>query len=275
MPRLTVNGLCLNVDSTGTGDPLVWLHGFTGSAATWKAHAEVFSRKFQVLAVDLHGHGLSDSPADPRRYSMEHCAEDLIAILDYFGHKRANLLGYSMGGRVALHFAINHPERVQSLILESASPGLEDPQARIERRTDDEFMAQRIEKEGLESFVEYWGNLPLFASQKRLPGEIREWVRFQRLQNDPRGLANSLRGLGTGTPEPLWDRLAGLDVPTLLIAGALDKKFTEIAKRMAALIPAAQLEIVPNVGHTVHLENSAGFDKLVLNFLEQVQGITK
>src|SRR5215813_1603481 len=107
MPRLTVNGICLNVESTGTGDPLVLLHGFTGSAATWKSHAEAFARRFQVIAVDLHGHGLSDSPADPQRYSIEHCAEDLLAILDHFGYQRVNLLGYSMGGRVALHFAVH------------------------------------------------------------------------------------------------------------------------------------------------------------------------
>src|SRR5262249_12915331 len=156
-------GICLNVESTGSGDPLVLLHGFTGSAATWKSHAEVFSHKFLVIAVDLHGHGISESPVDPRRYAMEYCAEDLIAILGHFALERINLLGYSMGGRVALHFAVNHPDRVQSLILESASPGLEDPQARIDRRADDEFIAKRIEKEGLESFVEYWGNLPLFA----------------------------------------------------------------------------------------------------------------
>src|SRR5262249_28746384 len=113
MPRLNVNGICLNVEISGIGEPLVLLHGFTGSAATWKSHGEAFSLKFQVIAIDLHGHGLSDSPADPQRYSMEHCAQDLIAILDYFGQRRINLLGYSMGGRVALHFAVKHPDRLR------------------------------------------------------------------------------------------------------------------------------------------------------------------
>src|SRR5258708_7934086 len=156
MLRLTVNGIGLNVECFGTGDPLMLLHGFTGSAATWNTHAEVFSRKFQVIAVDLHGHGLSDSPADPQRYSMEHCAEDLIAILDHFGYKRFNLLGYSMGGRVALYFAINHADRLHQLILVSASPGIDDPQASREGIVQDEFIARGFEKEGLRSVVWYW-----------------------------------------------------------------------------------------------------------------------
>ncbi len=269
MTRVAVNGIQLNVEVSGIGPPLVLLHGFTGSAANWRAHVAVFGKQFQTVAIDLLGHGDSDSPTDPARYRMERCLEDLLSVFDQLGLDRVSLLGYSMGGRVALHLTVAHLDRVNALVLESASPGLADPAERQARAASDEALAKRIEQEGLPAFIAYWEQIPLFASQARLPESVRVELRAQRLRNNPCGLANNLRGLGTGVQSPLWDRLPEVRIPTLLIAGGFDQKFAAIARALSAAHPKTQLTLVPDAGHTVHLEQPEVFDKLVLDFLRQ------
>lgn len=262
------DGIHYNAAVAGSGQPLVLLHGFAGSAAGWGGYIQAFAARFRVAAIDLLGHGGSDSPPGPARYRMERCVEDLCLVADQLELDRIDLLGYSMGGRVALSFALAYPERLRSLILESASPGLAGAGERAARIAADETLADRIESEGVAQFVDYWERLPLFASQSRLPGPVRAALRDGRLRNDPVGLANSLRGMGAGVQPENWSRLAGLRVRTLLLAGSLDPKFVSIAQRMAGLIPAAALTIVPDSGHTIHLERPAEFDRLVLEFLE-------
>jgi 2-succinyl-6-hydroxy-2,4-cyclohexadiene-1-carboxylate synthase len=265
MPRIGVNGVQLNIEISGSGMPLVLLHGFTGSARSWLQHISALSEQHQVIAVDLLGHGQSDSPDDSARYSIECCTHDLSALFNQLGLERFYLLGYSMGGRVALHFALTYPERLAGLILESASPGIADPQERQARLNSDIALAERIERDGLEAFVDYWERLPLFASQAALPPGVREQMRRERLANNPDGLANSLRGLSTGAQPSLWDRLPELRVPTLIIAGAFDEKFTQIGKAMATAIPNAQIEIVQDADHTIHLTQPEQFRLLILS----------
>lgn len=269
MPCLTIHDALINVETWGTGAPLVLLHGFMGSVRTWDAHLPAFGEQFRVIAPDLLGHGLSEAPADPERYSMAYCVADLTAILDYYHLDRVHLLGYSMGGRVALSFAVHHPERVASLILESASPGIADPIERQTRVMADVALAERLEHDSLASFVDYWERLPLFASQRRLPDYTQASLRSQRMQNSARGLANSLRGLGTGVQLSLWDRLVEVAAPTLLITGELDTKFVKIGQTMAQELPNAQLVVVPGAGHTVHLEQPVAFNRLVLDHLAE------
>jgi 2-succinyl-6-hydroxy-2,4-cyclohexadiene-1-carboxylate synthase len=269
MPRLPVNGVNLNVEQAGAGPPLVLLHGFTGSAAGWAEHAAVFAQSHATVAVDLLGHGLSDAPDDPVRYGIGYATEDVLSVLDALGIQRAGLLGYSMGGRVAISLAVVAPERLSALILESASPGIRDAGARRERAVQDAELAAAIEQDGVEPFVDRWERLPLFASQAALPDEARRDLRTRRLQNNPTGLANSLRGLGQGVQPPAHEYLQQIRVPTLLIAGGLDPAYCEMGQEMRALIPQAKLEVVPGAGHAVHLEQPERFRALVLEFLNQ------
>ncbi len=266
--RYRVNDVCYNVERRGKGAPLVLLHGFTGSTASWNAHIPKFGAYVSCIAIDFLGHGQSDAPEDPARYSIENTAADLAAVLDELGVGRANVLGYSMGGRVALYFAYQYPQRVETLMLESASPGLQDAAERAQRAESDAKLAERIEREGVKSFVEYWANIPLFASQARLDEGVRERLKRQRLKNDARGLANSLRGLSVGVQPSLWEELPKIGTPTRLIAGALDAKFVTIAEAMAREMPNAELKIVPEAGHTVQLEQPAVYDVLVLELLK-------
>jgi len=273
-----VNGIRLGVVCQGGGKPgpypirlhqptLVMLHGFTGSAAAWGRHLGALAAYgLRVIAFDLPGHGRSDAPADARRYAIERCQQDILAALRELGvsQGQAILLGYSMGGRIALYTAFSG--FFGALILESASPGLEDPAEREQRRVSDEALAASIEGEGVPPFIERWENLPLFASQSTLPPECREALHRQRLQNSATGLAQSLRGIGTGVQPSLYALLPTLHIPVLLIAGALDTKFTAIAQRMVQALPQSQLRIVPAAGHTVHLEQPQLFTSLVGDF---------
>jgi 2-succinyl-6-hydroxy-2,4-cyclohexadiene-1-carboxylate synthase len=156
-----------------------------------------------------------------------------------------------------------------SLILESASPGLATEAERDERQVRDNDLADRIERDGIAAFVDYWEALPLFASQQRLPDDVRARLRSQRLNNRPAGLANSLRGMGTGVQPSMCDRLPGLAMTTLLLAGEFDSKFVGLAQQMYDLIPEARLQIVPNTGHTIHLEAPVKVQNLVTSFLSK------
>ncbi len=267
--RLKIHGVEYNIERAGQGEPLVLLHGFSGSIENWREHISVLEKHFSVVAVDLLGHGKSDAPRDALRYRMEWCVADLREILDELEIAIADFLGYSMGGRVALHFANAYPERVRKLILESTSPGLKDATERNTRAARDAELAEKIERDGIEKFVEEWTNLPLFATQARLPQEARERLKQQRLQNNAQGLANSLRGLSVGVQAPLWSALPTMRVPTLLLAGQLDEKFSEIATQMTRAMPNAELRIVAEAGHAIHLEQPKLFEEHVLDFLNE------
>lgn len=267
---IQANGIYHFVTVSGEGEPLVLLHGFTGSSASWAVQRAAFSSHFRTIAVDLLGHGRTDSPADPNRYRMEQAAADIIAILDKLKAVSAHLLGYSMGGRLALYLVIHYPDRFRSLVLESASPGLETPASRAERQKQDNALADWIEANGIEAFVERWEQLPLWASQAQLPPETRQALREQRLQNNPTGLANSLRGMGAGVQPSLWPHLGELRLPVLLLAGELDSKFVAINRQMHEQITPAQLQIVSQAGHTIHLERPSRFNQLILEFWQQM-----
>ncbi|SRR5579884_1122695 len=268
--RLQVNGISIGIEQRGNQQqiPLVLLHGFTGSASGWGSLLDMLAISgFHVIAIDMLGHGQSDAPADPHRYSMEHCQADIIGVLRQLAIQpgEAILLGYSMGGRIALYTAFSGYFR--ALILESASPGIADPIEREQRRLSDMALADRIERDGIASFVHYWENLPLFASQHSLPPDKQAALHQQRLNNNPQGLANSLRGVGTGAQPALHEKLPELTIPVLLLTGGLDSKFCTIAQKMQLSIGRqAQWVVAVGMGHAVHLEDPEGFVKQMQAF---------
>lgn len=264
-----VNGLDLYVERAGAGRPLLLLHGFTGSADEWAGLTPALAGRREVIAVDLLGHGRSAAPDEAARYTMERCVADLLALLDELGVGQAELLGYSMGGRVALQLAAAAPERVGALILESASPGIADPAERAARVASDAALAEQIEARGLGWFADHWAGIPLFASQAGLPAETRAALRERRMRGSARGLANSLRGMGAGSQTSLWAALPGLTMPTQIISGALDAKYVAVGAQAATLMPDASHTIIPRAGHTLHLEAPQAFEQVVVGFLDQ------
>jgi 2-succinyl-6-hydroxy-2,4-cyclohexadiene-1-carboxylate synthase len=226
------------------GRRVVLAHGFTQTLASRGALGERLGERWEVVRVDLPGHGGSGA--------VRAGFEEAAGLVGAAGG-RAAYVGYSLGGRLCLRLALDRPDLVPALALIGASPGIADPAGRAQRRAADEALAERIEREGVAAFLDRWLAGPLFAT---LPEAAAG--RAERLANTADGLAWALRALGTGAQEPLWDRLAGLRPPTLLLAGELDAKFTAIARQMAAAIgPTAAVAIVPGAGHAAHLERPA------------------
>jgi 2-succinyl-6-hydroxy-2,4-cyclohexadiene-1-carboxylate synthase len=272
MPHVDVDGLVLNVDRYGMGPPVVLLHGFTGSRTSWYDVVKAIDTEFTTLSVDLIGHGWSGSPPTVDRYEMSRAVDDLVEMLHRIGFERAVWVGYSLGVWTALQLAVQHPEAVSALVLEGASPGLATEQERADRIAADEALARKLETEGLEAFIDYWQSIPLWDSQKTtLTEPQRVALRQQRLAQRAPGLANSLRGMGTGSQMWVGDRLGNLGVPVLLTAGRLDTKFSAIAAEMAQAIPDARLEIIEAAGHCAHLEQPAAFNAVLLDFLRGIR----
>jgi len=269
MATLTIRGVQVNVEiwNEQKQETLVLLHGFTGSTKTWQRVIELLPDTVKIVTIDLLGHGKTESPKDPSRYSMIEQVKDLEEIFQQLDLHDFTLLGYSMGGRVALSYAVRFPKRIKRLILESSSPGLQTEEEQALRRQSDERLADEIEEKGIHWFVEKWENIPLFASQKRLPEEVQQAVREERLSQTETGLANSLRGMGTGAQASLWRKLIRLNMPVLLITGELDQKFIHIAEQMMLQLPNAQHITVQNVGHSIHVENPEQFATIVKGVL--------
>ncbi|MGE3855495.1 MAG: 2-succinyl-6-hydroxy-2,4-cyclohexadiene-1-carboxylate synthase [Dehalococcoidia bacterium] len=269
---IDLDGLTLHAEVAGSGPAVVLVLGFTGSGASWRSLVPVLAPDFTTIAVDLVGHGRSGCPAALDRYRMRRAVDDLAALLRALGHERAAWLGYSLGGRVALQVAVHRPDVVSALVLEGATPGLATGEEREARVAADEALARRLEREGLEAFVDFWQSIALWDSQQRtLTDDQRAALRRGRLAQDPVGLAGSLRGMGTGSQEWVGDRLGDLGVPVLLTAGTLDTKFSAIAREMAAAIPDATMRLIEDAGHAAHLERPDAFNAMVREFLTGVR----
>lgn len=242
--------------------PIIALHGFTGRGSDWALPREKL-RGHAWLAPDLPGHGSASgvTPAD----LPAHLAA--VARARGFFSEHPVLIGYSMGGRVALHAALGMPEAFSALVLIGSSPGIADPAERAARRCADAALAERIVKTDTASFLEEWDAQPLLAGRRAMPEPWRSRSLEARRQNTPEGLAASLAGVGTGALDPLWGRLGELRIPTLLLAGADDGKFSAIAGRMAAKIPGALFAGVEGAGHAAHLEKPDTTAGLVADWL--------
>ena len=259
--------MSLNVLTAGDGPPVLLLHGFTGTARMWSAQVAAWSPAHRVIAPDLLGHGGSDAPVDPAAYALERQAQTLADLLELLEAAPATVVGYSMGARLALVLALEHPASVDGLILESPSAGIRDEADRAARRVADERLAEEIERKGTDAFVARWEQMPIFASHADLPDEVVSHQRAERRRHSPAGLSASLRGAGQGVMLPLHDCLARITVPTLVIAGERDGTGLERARVVSASIPGARFETIEGAGHTPHLESPEAFLGITDEFL--------
>lgn len=275
--RATVSGR--TVELTDEGPPearaVVLLHGFTGNKDSWRRLRRALARRHRVLSIDLPGHGGTPAGADAEADSLWRTADLVLGAAESTGVQRFALVGYSLGGRVALALALAYPERVGRLLLESASAGLATGGEREARRRADEELARMLEREGIEAFVRHWQSLPLFATFERLPASVRAELHRRRMACSLVGLAASLRALGTGQQPWLGERLGELSLPVTLVVGAEDAKFRSIGAWMASRIADSRLEIVPGAGHAPHLERPELYRAIVERFLRSADSPTE
>jgi 2-succinyl-6-hydroxy-2,4-cyclohexadiene-1-carboxylate synthase len=254
MARQESLAVALHGERDGAGPRVVLLHGFGQTGRCWGPVAPALARAHEVVRLDAPGHGGSaevraDLPSTGR------LAADAGGPAAY--------LGYSMGARMALHVAVEAPQAVRALVLVGGTPGIAGDAERAERRAADLAQAARIRRDGVDAFVDRWLALPMFAG---LPPEFR--FEDERRRNPAEGLATSLELAGTGIQRPLWDRLAAIDAPALVVAGADDHRYAAIAERTAAAIGGnARAALVPGARHSAHLEQPERFTALVLEWL--------
>jgi 2-succinyl-6-hydroxy-2,4-cyclohexadiene-1-carboxylate synthase len=261
--------LRLHYETWGEGTlPLMLVHGFTGNRTSFDHLRPLWSPHVRALVVELPGHGQTPLPSRPGREGFLETLEAFFAVLDEVGVQRTNILGYSQGARFALAAVMSRPERFTRLILESGSPGLHRRQARTERRVKDSELALFLRKKGLTAFMDYWEGLPLFKGLHKLPEERRLALRARRLANTAEGLAGALECLGLGVQPDYWPELQRQRLPTLLLTGALDEKFTLTARRMAEELPVVYRHAFVDCTHAPHLEVPEFYAREVLSFLQ-------
>lgn len=274
--RVTADGTTLGVRNIGgEGNPIVALHGFTGNGSTMQPLVEAVRRGRPALLVDCIGHGASDAPTYLEPYSMNSVVDQMLSVIGQQPPGSVHLVGYSMGGRIALSMAARAPWYFASLTILSATPGLLDATERAARYDADQALADRIDSLGVEAFCDWWLQRPLFAPMiAGLDDEQLAATRAQRSSSTTVGLANSLRGTGTGSMPPVWPRLGSLRSPLLTVAGALDATYIDIAERTAEAAPFGQSALVPAAGHALHIENPDVVSRVVGDFLEGCETAT-
>lgn len=246
---------------------LLFLHGFLGKKEDWKEVIKGLTKHYHCVSIDLPGHGQTEFPSGQRLFGFSECADSLGEFLLHTGIDSCSLIGYSMGGRLGLYFALRYPKIVDKLILESSSPGLKNKHQRAIRQTQDEKWAAKLEAQSLEDFLREWYSQPLFESIKENHILVKTLIQ-DRLGNNPKGLSRSLLQLGTGRQPNLWPLLSRLEPPLLQVVGKYDLKFTKIARDIKLMhIPSSFLALMETSGHNVHLEAPQFFTSRILSFL--------
>lgn len=239
-----------------------------GRGCDWLPIVQYLQENYFCIMPDLPGHGENLSIPIEQALSYPSLATGLLTLMEKIGLQRVSLIGYSMGGRIALYFAIHYAEKVQRLVLESAHPGLIDEQARNQRTQIDEQRANQILLHGIETFVDSWYQMDFFRSMHQQPDAFAV-MKMARKKNSPQWMAKVIRELSPGVQPALWNHLTDFAIKTLLIAGAGDTKYVHTLRKASEMIPHASLKIIPDAGHNTHFEAPKVFCAQVRNFLAE------
>ena len=268
--KAQIDNYCFSYCSEGdaSNPTILFLHGFMGDRFEFKQAIAISSKQFYCVAIDLLGHGQT-SVIDQERdqddyYTIQSTANFVIKFLDFLHIERCFLVGYSMGGRLALYLTIHFPTYFHRVVLESASAGLPSAKARSDRLVKDQQLAANLETEDFRLFLENWYQQPIFVTLRSHPNFAE--MLTHRLNNSPIQLAQALRNLSTGMQPSLWENLSKNKIPLLLIVGELDSKFVQINRQMQELCSYSQLEIIPSCSHNIHFENPHLFIEKIKTF---------
>jgi len=261
---VTIEKIRYHLKIKGEGKPIICLHGFSENLSTWES---IKLADYQMILIDFIGHGESEKPYSRQSYHWKVIIRHLHKLIHQLGFRKYSLLGYSMGGRIALAYALAYPREIEKLILESASYGECGLIKRLKRRRDDLRLAKNILQNGIEWFNRYWSGLGIFATQTQLPKNIVDQISQRRLLNAPHALANTLRGSGQGKFPCLRNQISELSMPVLYINGAYDTKYEQIGLEFTKLNSSIKHEIIKGVGHNTHIEDPQAFIEVLKNFL--------
>ena len=244
----------------GSGQPLVCLHGFSESGYTWE---NIHIPGYRMIRIDHLGHGSSSKPLAANLYTLSTMMSDLHYIIQAVAGESYALMGYSMGARIALLYALTYGNEISHLILESGSVGIRDLNKRQARLVADDALASKIESHDSDWFAKMWQQVPIFQSQQALPVNTQQKIYARRAHNEPHALAATLRGSGQGVMPYVGDAVANLSMPVLYISGSLDEKYTEIGSTYFT----KGHQIIDGAGHNTHVEDPCRFMELVGEFL--------
>ncbi|MGL5133717.1 MAG: 2-succinyl-6-hydroxy-2,4-cyclohexadiene-1-carboxylate synthase [Planktothrix sp.] len=246
---------------------ILFLHGFLGNSQDFNTRISPLFPQFCCLTLDLPGHGKTQVLGEDSCYKMPETATALIEVLNHLNISQCYLMGYSMGGRLGLYLTLNFPQYFKKVILESTSPGLKTESKRVQRLISDIQKSEQLQTLEFPIFLEQWYHQPLFHTLKNHP-EF-EKIFNHRLKNNPLKLSKSLRYLGTGNQPSLWEKLPTNQIPLLLLVGELDHKFKQINQEINQLCSVSQLQIIPNCGHNILIENPQEWINLIVKFLSK------
>ncbi|WP_298844199.1 2-succinyl-6-hydroxy-2,4-cyclohexadiene-1-carboxylate synthase [Clostridium sp.] len=261
---IEIENIKYHIEVRGEGKPIICLHGFSENLSTWKS---IQLDGYQLILIDLIGHGQSDKPKQRKYYSLKVMIRHLNELISKLGLKRYSMLGYSMGGRIALAYSLIYPKEIDKLILENSSYGQYGFLNRLRRRRNDLNLAKSIERNGIEWFNQYWSDLSIFKSQRRLSKAIIKEIGERRLLNKAHALSNTLQGTGQGKFPCLKHKIVKLSMPILFISGEDDKKYELVGNNFEILNSRVKHVVINGCGHNTHIEDTNTFVKVINDFL--------
>ncbi|TXN06245.1 alpha/beta fold hydrolase [Methylobacterium sp. WL64] len=273
MPSATTDdGIRLHYEESGRGTPLIFVHEFAGDHRSYEAQLRHFSRRYRAIAFNARGYPPSDVPDAVSAYSQARAADDILAILDHIGAARAHVAGISMGAFATLHFGLRHPHRALSLCLGGCGYGAE-PDRQDLFRAEAEATATILRRDGMEAFAERYAYGPTRVQFETK--DPRGHAEFKRMlaEHSATGSANTQAGVQKGRPSlyDLQNALAQIAVPTLIVSGDEDWPCLAPSLMLKQVIPSAALAILPNTGHALSVEEPDAYNRLLGEFLAQVE----
>ena len=276
MPHITTDdGVNLAYEEAGSGTPVIFVHEFAGDMASWEPQLRTFGMRYRAIAYNARGYPPSDVPPTPASYSQDRARKDILAVMDGLGLQKAHIVGLSMGGFATLHFGIHHSDRALSLTVAGCGYGAE-PDKREQFKVEANATADLIQNAGMEQFADTYSLGPTRVQfQNKNP---RGWQEFrdQLAGHSALGSANTMRGVQAERPSlfDLKDAMAGISAPTLVLTGDEDWPCLLPGVMMKETIPTAALVVMPNCGHTINIEEPDAFNRIILDFLAQVDAGT-
>jgi pimeloyl-ACP methyl ester carboxylesterase len=268
----TDDGVRLYFEETGAGHPVILVHEFAGDLRSYELQMRHFGKRYRTIAFNARGFPPSDVPEHVSSYSQARAAEDILAVLDHVGVQQAHIIGLSMGGFATLHFGLRHPQRALSLCIGGCGYGAE-PDKRDTFRAEADVIASMIRTEGMSAFAERYAYGPTRVQFENK--DPRGHAEFRRMlsEHSPVGSANTQQGVQKERPSlyMLVEEMRRINVPTLIITGDEDWPCLLPGILMKQSIPTSALVVMPNAGHAINIEEPNEYNRIVSDFLAQVE----